>query len=129
MLTKVYNVALKMKTAFKARKYQLMVALYGLLLLPSAAHAETIWDNIRSWGDGLKSIREPIMWGAGTAGIVIIISGLFMIKNVNDAKKQGQTGGRSMGTAVIAILIGAFLVGLAAFIKIATGTAGVESSL
>ncbi|WP_434523815.1 DUF6750 family protein [Photorhabdus asymbiotica] len=130
MLTTIYNIALKIKVAMQIRKYQLMGAISALLLASSPAHAEgDIWEIVRSWGDGMKSIREPIFWISGTVGIFSIISGLIIIKNVNDAKRQGQNSGRSVMTGVWAIVIGAALVGLASFIKISTKTAGVESSI
>ncbi len=130
MLKKINNLTSKVKEIVGSKKNQLLTLVFGMFLIPTSAHAEgSIWDIITSFGDGMKQIREPIFWGAGTVGIILIGVGVNMIRTINDPKKQGQSHGRGLGTAVTCILAGAFLVGLASFIKISTTTAGVESSL
>lgn len=130
MLKKINNLTSKVKEIVGSKKNQFLTLVFGMFLIPTSAHAEgSIWDIITSFGDGMKQIREPIFWGAGTVGIILIGVGVNMIRTINDPKKQGQSHGRGLGTAVTCILVGAFLVGLASFIKISTTTAGVESSL
>ncbi|ENN9164414.1 hypothetical protein NOM68_11190 [Proteus mirabilis] len=130
MFYKFNNLMSKVKEIVVSKKNQLSTILISMFLIPTSARAEgNVWDIVTSFGDGMKQIREPIFWGAGTVGIVLIAVGVNMIRTINDPKKQGQSHGRGLGTAVSCILAGAFLVGLASFIKISTTTAGVESSL
>lgn len=96
----------------------------GLFGVSNSAHAETIFEKIKNFGQGMKDIKDPIMWIAGIAGLCMVVGGLIHWRKTSQNAHQNQNG---FSSGLVAILIGVALLGLSAFLASVGETVNLKS--
>ncbi|TNL06526.1 hypothetical protein CYD30_19985 [Kosakonia cowanii] len=123
------NTLYKMKIWADNAKYRFLAAMMLMLGNLPGAHAAGWFDTIAEIGQGMQQARKPIMLIFGTLGVVAAGTGLVIIKNVNDPKKQQQNHGRGAMAGVIYICVGVALIAMAVIIKRTGDTANIQTEI
>lgn len=89
-----------------------------------AAAADSWWDQINNFTQGLSSTQTGFINAARVGGVVICIIGLWMLYSKNQRHNQDIKGSH----IIIALLVGGLLVALPSFITSTSNTAGVQGS-
>lgn len=89
-----------------------------------ASAADSWWDMINSFTNGLTSIQSGLIMGSRVVGIVICVIGLIMWYN----KSQRNNQDIKVGQIVTVLIVGSLLVALPSFISNTSNSVGLQGS-